>query len=188
MFSGLLGPYTSKASSALGRIPPSFHQHRYGCIVQYITLRPLHRSPSRLCRLTLARFLSAAVSMARRKGSVNYKIEVGIKVIGEILPNGEYGWQAVAIAYQSKAKEEALRDSDDLKKHWIRNLCNNMKKPTGRTGEKGDRIHRCIAIEKKIMDKTHSGMIGFSLEEDNRILLSEGGDEQILDEFGGGGE
>ena len=76
--------------------------------------------------------------MARRKGSVNYKNEVLIKVIGKILPNGEYGWQAVAIAYQSKAKEEALRDSDDLKKHWIRNLCNNMKKLTGQMGEKGD--------------------------------------------------
>ncbi len=98
MFSGLLGPYTLKASSALGRIPPSFHQHRHGRIVQYITLRPLHCSPSRLCQLTLACFLSAAVSMARRKGSVNYKNEVLIKVIGEILPNGEYGWQAVAIA------------------------------------------------------------------------------------------
>jgi hypothetical protein len=135
MYSGLLGPYPSKALSALDRIPPSFHQHRHGCIVQYITLRPLDRSPSRLCRFTLARFLSAAVSMARRKGSVDYKNEVLIKIIGKILPNGEYGWQAVAIAYQSQAKKEALRNSNDLKKHWIRNLCNNMKKPTGRTVE-----------------------------------------------------
>jgi len=93
----------------------------------------------------------------------------------------------VAFACQSKAKEEALRNSNDLKKHWIRNLCNNTKKPTGRTGEKGDRIHRCIAIKKKIMDKTHSGMIGFSSEEDNCILLSKGGDEESVDEFGGGG-
>jgi hypothetical protein len=54
--------------------------------------------------------------MAHRKRSVNYKNEVLIKVIGKILPNGEYGWQAVAIAYQSKAKEEALRDSNNLKK------------------------------------------------------------------------
>jgi hypothetical protein len=136
MFSGLLGPYTLKALLALGQIPPSFHQHCHGCIAQYITLRPLHRSPSWLCRLTLACFLSAAVSMARRKNSVSYKNKVLIKVIGEILPNGEYSWQAVAIAYQSKAKEEALRNSDNLKKHWIRNLCNNMNKPTGRRGRK----------------------------------------------------
>jgi hypothetical protein len=36
------------------------------------------------------------------------------------------------------------------------------------------------------MDKTHSGMIRFSSEEDNRILPSEGGDEESVDEFGGG--
>jgi alkylation response protein AidB-like acyl-CoA dehydrogenase len=32
------------------------------------------------------------------------------------LPNGEYGWQAVAIAYQDETKEEASRDTIDLKK------------------------------------------------------------------------
>jgi hypothetical protein len=126
--------------------------------------------------------------MARRKGSVNYKNEVLIKVIGEILHNGVCGWQAMAIAYQSKSNKEALRDSNNLKKHWIRNLCNNMKKPMGRMGEKGDRIHLCIAIKKKIMDKTHLGMIGFSSEEDNHILLSKGGDKQSVDELGGGEE
>ena len=74
--------------------------------------------------------------MARRKGSVNYKNDALIKIIGEILPNGEYGWDAVATAYQKIANEETLRDSADLKKHWIKNLCNNMKKPTGGTGER----------------------------------------------------
>jgi hypothetical protein len=29
-----------------------------------------------------------------------YKNEVLIKIIAEVLPNGEYGWQAVAFAYQ----------------------------------------------------------------------------------------
>ncbi len=63
-----------------------------------------------------------------------------------------------------------------------------MKRPMGRMGEKGDWIHCCIAIKKKIMDKNHSGMIGFSLEEDNCILLSKGGDKQSVDELGGGEE
>ncbi len=35
--------------------------------------------------------------MGRRKGAVNYKNNVLIKIVGEILPNGEYGWQAVAL-------------------------------------------------------------------------------------------
>ena len=104
--------------------------------------------------------------MGRRKGAVNYKNEVLIKIVGELLPNGEYGWQAVAIAYQDATKEETSRDTTDLKKHWIKNLCNNMKKPTGRTGENDDRVHRCMAIEKKIMKKTHSGILGLSSDSD----------------------
>jgi hypothetical protein len=53
-----------------------------------------------------------------------------------------------------------------MKKHWIRTLCNGMKKPTGQTGEVGDRIHWCMVIEKKIMQIAHSGMMGFSSLED----------------------
>ena len=93
---------------------------------------------------------------------MNYKNDVLIRVIGEILPNGEYGWQAVALAYQEETKEETARDTTDLKKHWIQKLCNNMKKPTGRTGENDDRVHRCMAIEKKFMKKTRSGILGLS--------------------------
>jgi hypothetical protein len=54
-----------------------------------------------------------------------------------MLPNGEYGWQAVAMAYQERTKEEALRDYTEVKKLWIKNLCNNMKKPTGWMGKVG---------------------------------------------------
>ena len=64
------------------------------------------------------------------------------------------------------AKEENLRDTDDLKRHWVKTLCNGMKKPTGGTGEKGERIHKCIAIERLILDKTHSGILGLSPDED----------------------
>jgi hypothetical protein len=52
-----------------------------------------------------------------------------------------------------------------------------MKKPTGRTGENADRIHECIAIERRIMNKTHSGMMG----------LSDGDGEDAEDEDGGSG-
>ena len=42
-----------------------------------------------------------------------------------------------------------------------------MKKPTGRTEETAaDRIHECIAIERRIMDKTYSGMLGLSDRDD----------------------
>ena len=115
---------------------------------------------------------------------MNYKNDVLIRVIGEILPNGEYGWQAVALAYQEETKEETARDTTDLKKHWIQKLCNNMKKPTGRTGENNDCIHRCILIDKKIMTKTHSGILGLSSDSD--ALPSENEDSGGEESEGGG--
>jgi hypothetical protein len=75
--------------------------------------------------------------MARRKDLLIIRT-VLIQLINKLLPNGEYDWQVVAIAYQDRTKEEALRDSTDIKKHWIKNLCNNMKKPMGQTGEDGN--------------------------------------------------
>ena len=93
---------------------------------------------------------------------MNYKNNLLISIIEELLPNGELGWQAVAAEYQKASKEDCERDSTDVKKHWIKNLCNGMKKPTGSTGENNDRVHRCIAIEKLILDKTNSGLLGLS--------------------------
>ena len=69
--------------------------------------------------------------MPRRAGAKNYKNDVLIAIIEEVLPNGELGWDAVALAYQEQTSEETKRDTDDLKRYWIRNLCKGMKKPTG---------------------------------------------------------
>jgi hypothetical protein len=79
--------------------------------------------------------------MARSKGSVDYKNEVLTKIISKFLPNGEVGWEAVATAYFNQLKEKALRNTTGVRKHWIKNLCNNMQKPTGKTGENGNWIH-----------------------------------------------
>ena len=86
--------------------------------------------------------------MPRRAGAKNYKNDVLIAIIEEVLPNGELGWDAVALAYQEQTSEETKRDTDDLKRHWIRNLCKGMKKPTGQPGAANDRVLRCIAIEE----------------------------------------
>jgi hypothetical protein len=55
--------------------------------------------------------------MPRKKGSVNYKNELLIDIVEDVLPNGEYGWQTIALAYQEQSKEEILCDSADMKKH-----------------------------------------------------------------------
>jgi len=115
--------------------------------------------------------------MARLRGAANYKNRVLIGIVHQMLPNGSYAWTAVADAYQTASGERTVRNGDDMRKHWLRKLCNNMKKPMGSTGGNEDHIHECIAIERRIMEKTHSGMLG----------LSDGDDEDAEDEDGGSG-
>ena len=99
-------------------------------------------------------------------GAKNYKNDLLIPIVAEILPTGDYGWSAVALAYQEQAREDEPHNTDDLKRHRVKNLCQNMKKPMGRPGENSDRTHRCIAIECKIMEKTHAGMMRIEESED----------------------
>ena len=116
--------------------------------------------------------------MPRKSGARNYKNDLLIQIVAQILPNGEYSWQAVAMAYQEQSKEASIRDTDDLKRHWTKNLCNSMKKPTGKPGEKNDRILRCIAIEREIMKKTHAGMMGIDESKgEDEEEVAEGGEE-----------
>ena len=100
---------------------------------------------------------------------MNYKNHLLIPIVKEKLPNGDYGWQAVAAAYQEAAKEDDVRNSHDVKKYWVQKLCNGTKKPTGRTGGKDDQVHKhkCIAIEKLILIKTDSGVLGLSDSDDD---------------------
>ena len=118
--------------------------------------------------------------MPRANGAKNYKNDLLIPIVAEILPNGDYGWTAVALAYQEQAREDDPRNTDDLRRHWVKNLCQNMKKPTGRPGENSDRTHHCIAIERKIMEKTHAGMMGIEESKDESHDSDAVGDEGEL--------
>jgi hypothetical protein len=40
--------------------------------------------------------------MPRAKGAKNYKNDLLIPIVAEILPNGEFGWSPVALAYQEQ--------------------------------------------------------------------------------------
>ena len=87
--------------------------------------------------------------------------------------------------YKEESGEEILLSEDDLKKNWFCKLCNNMKKPTGRMGaDAKDCINRCIEIERRILDKMSSGVLGALSEEDcnSLSLSSSSGDEEYKDE------
>ncbi len=86
------------------------------------------------CYTVRCTFFSAISGTGHQRGSVNYKNQMLIKILKDILPNGELAWQASAIAYQQASSKEKLRDWDDTKKHWIQNSCNGMKRRMGSTG------------------------------------------------------
>ena len=67
--------------------------------------------------------------MPRAKGKANYKMEVFIQAVEELLPNGAQGWTEVARLYQGRTGELAVREYDDVKQHWIEKCCNKFKKP-----------------------------------------------------------
>jgi hypothetical protein len=132
---GLFPPKPLRSNPA----PPSLRKQYRGCIAWYITLRPVYRSPSFANFFPVIRQFN--IMMARTKGSVNYKNNILINIINKLLPNGEVAWEAVCTAYFTQSKEKALHNTTDVHKHWIKNLCNNMQKPMGRTGENGNQIH-----------------------------------------------
>lgn len=73
----------------------------------------------------------------------------------------------MAIAYLDRVEAETeLRDPKDLCDHWNKKLCNSFKKPTGAAGEPGDRILRCIRIEREIQQANDAGVMGASSAED----------------------
>jgi hypothetical protein len=88
------GPFTSKALPP-DKIPPSFCPLCQGNIIaDYVTLRPVFPAPHK------ARFFCVVATMPRKKGSVNYKNKLLINIVEDVLPNGEYSWQTIALAYQ----------------------------------------------------------------------------------------
>jgi hypothetical protein len=103
----------------------------------------------------------------RKPGLPNYQNNKLIRIIERILPNGSEAWRLVAMAYKEESGEAELRTEKDLKRNWLRKLCNNYKKPTGATGGIEDRVNRCIEIDRRIQRSTDSGLLGASSGEDN---------------------
>ena len=103
------------------------------------------------------------------------------------MPNGNEGWCLVALAYKEESGEENLRSEDDLKKNWSRKLCNTMKRPTGRMGaDAKDHIKQCIVIERRILNKSSSRILGGSSEDEmnpsSSSSLSSGDGEYMQEE------
>jgi len=72
--------------------------------------------------------------MPRARGAKNYKKEVLLEVVKEILHAGAYAWEQVVNLYKERSGENVVCDQDDVKRHWVEKLCNEFKKPTVSAG------------------------------------------------------
>jgi len=88
----------------------------------------------------------------RPTGVRNYQNSILIDIVERLLPQGLEGWRQVALEYQQETNEPVLRRGEDVRDNWVKKLCKNMKKPTGKPGELCDRHFRCLGIERHIQD------------------------------------
>ena len=86
----------------------------------------------------------------RPPGAVNYQNNVLIGIVERLLPQGLEGWREVAQEYQRESNEMVLCRGEDVRDNWVKKLCKNMKKPTGKPGDLRDRHFRCLRIERRI--------------------------------------
>ena len=76
------------------------------------------------------------------------------------------------LAYKEESKEEVLQSEDDIKKNWVKKLCNHFKKPTGWTGQDiKDQVAQCIAMNHKIRAKSSAGILWVSLENEKQSKI-----------------
>ncbi len=117
-------------------------------------------------------------------GARNYCKDILISIIDTRRPSGIEGWKLVATEYQQASKEPTLCAAQDIWDHWTKKLCNNYKKPTGKSGDITDQVHHCIRIDHEIGLQQDAGVLGASSAEDSSYYgdTSEVEDEEEEDD------
>ena len=100
-------------------------------------------------------------------GAVNYRNKILIDIIERLLPPGLEDWREVALEYQRESTEMILCHGEDVHDSWVKKLCKNTKKPTGKPNNILDRHFRCLAIERPIQDRANAAILGVDSTESN---------------------
>jgi hypothetical protein len=105
-------------------------------------------------------------------GVPNNRNDILIDIVEQQLPQGLEAWRNVALLYQNASNERDLCRGEDIRDNWVRKLCNNFKKPTGRPSDNLDLIFHCLEIEPQIQCKANVAILGATSGEsdhDNNI-------------------
>ena len=112
--------------------------------------------------------MSTATAKEKRAGTPNYKNEVLLSLIDHYLPAGAEQWKIIAIKYQELSKEAALRDHDDIKRHFNDKLCRKNQRQTGINNKSGPLpfVARAQEIQRKILINEATISVGGDNEND----------------------
>jgi hypothetical protein len=103
-------------------------------------------------------------------GVLNYCNDILIDIVEQQLPHGAEAWRNIALLYQNVSNERDLCRGEDIRDDWVRKLCNNFKKPTGRPGDNLDQIFRCLKIERQIQHTANAAILGVTSGESGHEL------------------
>jgi hypothetical protein len=103
--------------------------------------------------------------MGHAAGAKNYKKKLLLDIVKDILPNGSYAWEQVAMAYKEKSGQSEVQDKGDVKCHWVEKMCNKFKKPTGKLGDTEDFILKCQRVQDLIHKKAEATLMSINLQD-----------------------
>jgi hypothetical protein len=101
-----------------------------------------------------------------RKGKPNYNRDLVLEAVATERPKSAAGWKKTAELYQELSREDIVRDYDDLKKHFVKKMCKENVKPTGRSSPdpktaEAQRLYRDLENDAAV------GVLGESDSEDS---------------------
>jgi hypothetical protein len=76
------------------------------------------------------------------------------------------------LLYLNAANKRDICRGEDIREDWVRKLCNNFKKLTGRPSNYSDQIFCCLKVECQIHRKENAAILGATsgeLDHDNNI-------------------
>jgi hypothetical protein len=111
----------------------------------------------------------------RKVGAKSYDKAKLLNIIEAVLPSGSFGWSEVCTKYQQASGETIDRDWTAVKRYFIDKLCDNNKKPTGKSSPTPE-VARAQKIYNKILESAGAGNLGQTADDDD--------DDDVDDEDG----
>lgn len=101
-----------------------------------------------------------------------------VEAVQKYLPVSTADWEKAVVYYQTVSEDDSAREATGVKRYWKEVMCNNHKKPTGKSGDANDLILKAQKVQLSILKKENMMSLGHESDGDE----SENGEHDELDE------